>query len=195
MTNVTFALQDWHKALIQQIPAAVEITSRGRTVSLVPDSLPVEVLAQALEHGLRQKIADSAASALLDAFSAVHDEEAVKTSTSDSRKAWGNEHPEAVADAAQAAMEAAIVNLREHGWTVRQPGIGTLSDIQKTAIGLVRDALKRKGGKAWKAYTSLDKASDKTAHLLAIAEKPDNWVKLEPMARKILAQSGPDLDL
>lgn len=184
MTTTTFTL-----------PASIDVTSRGRTVLLDPASLPQEVLAQALEHGLRQKIADSAASALLDAFTQAHDEEAIKASTADSRKAWGNQHPEAVADAAQAAMEQAVANLREHGWTVRQPGMGTLSEVQKVAIGLVREALKRKGGKAWKAYASLDKASDKTAHLLAIAEKPDNWSKLEPAARKILAQQGPELDL
>lgn len=184
MPNVTFDL-----------PAAFDIASRGRTVSLDPSTLPLDVLTQALEHGLRQKIADAAASALADAYANALGDDIAKAATAADRKTWGDKNPDAVADAAEAAMQAAIGNLREHGWTVRTPGFGALSDVQKTAIGLVRAALKKKGGKAWKEYTGLPKVADKTAHLLAIAEKPDNWAKLEPMARKILAESGPDLDI
>ena len=178
-----------------ELPTSVEITSRGRTVLIAPESFPAAVLTQALEHGLRQKIADAAASALSDAFAAAHSPEETTAATPDARKAWGNDNPAAVADAAQSAMETAINNLREHGWTVRTPGVGTLTDAQKIAVGLVRDALKRAGGASWKEYAALEKASEKTAHLLALAEKPANAKKLAPIVARIMAESGPDLDL
>lgn len=188
MTTTTFAL-----------PSSIEISSRGRTVLLAPESLPQEVLAQALEHGLRQKIADSAASALLDAFSAVHDEEAVKASTSDSRKAWGNEHPDAVSDAAQAAMESAITNLREHGWTVRTGGVTpSMTREESVACDLVRQKIKLAGGADWRAIKDLKKAEQASILLDVVNGDRDSWLDAardEIAHQERLQKNGPKIKL
>ena len=166
------------------IPAALDVASRGQTVTLDLAALPKEVLAQALVHGLTQKIGDAAASALIDAFSAAHDEQTVKASTPAQRKAWGEANPDAVAAHARAALEKAVHNLKEHGWTARTGGGTSLDPMDKFRAEVVREIITRdKSSAVFKKYDAIDSSDQKARRefLLAIAAK--NAEKVDPVAK------------
>ena len=163
MTNFTITLPD-----------TFTVASRKRNVAVETASLSPEIIAQAVIHGLTQSIADTAASALADAYESANPEhglegDALKTA----RKAWGTENPDAVADAAEGNMRKRLDALLAGEWQTRGSSVDT-DPLDPYRRAVVREAIsKDKESDAWRAYAAIpsDDRKGRDTFLLDLAAK------------------------
>jgi len=171
------------------IADTLDVTSRKETVTLDVVTLSLDTLAQALVHGLTQKVADDAAKALKVAYdnatyaqaeadfgtgpeADARAEALIKAATADQRKAWGEANAERVSEATRDLMQAACDNLAKHGWTVRTAGVGSGDPLDVYRIRAARAAItNNKSGDNWLAYEAIDSSDQKAraAFLLDLA--------------------------
>lgn len=123
------------------------IVSRGQVAKLDVTKLPADVIAQAVLHGLKQKIADAAASA----------------------KKFAEENDMNVDEAAQVMMDKAIANLVTNGWTAaRTSSADPLATFKRQ---ILRAVLAQPANAEHKAkYDACETAADKNAFLDKLGE-------------------------
>jgi hypothetical protein len=165
---------------------ATEFSVESRDMKCPVDiaKLPAEILAQSALHGLKQKIADAAASAPTAAFDAAQAD--VEFSDRDARekarRAWINDPANADAIAAEslARMEKARDALYAGEWSARAAGGTGLTDDEKATVARFDAWLKLDAGKAAQAASkALKKAAptktatpnERARAKLALAEK------------------------
>lgn len=173
------------------LPATVDIESRGQVTTLdvatAIEAHGVDMVAQGFLHGVTQKVADAAASALKQAFEAA---DGPKDATTEARKAWGmasDANSDATDSTALNLMESAARNIIENGWTSRR--VNSSSDpLDAYRIAVVRKIiLDDKKSKSYKGYDAID-AKDQNArrdYLLALAAK--NVEAVDALAQEAMA--------
>lgn len=136
------------------LPAHVVVESRGQSVTVDMSTLSPEIVAQLVAHGVTQKVADKAASALSVAFKAAH--EGKDAESIDARKAWGESNPDAVAKATLALLVDGKRQVESGDWTIRASGSAGLSDAEKKLIKAARGIMQVIDGAADSAYRAID---------------------------------------
>lgn len=121
---------------------AVEVGSRGQSVTVDLAKLTHDILRQLLSHGIVQKIGDSASSAKAQAIAAKFGDEPNKADA----KAWAESDAgeKAIGEQAKLLMDKALDALYAGKWAIRE-GTGTsikMTDEQSLAIDIAKDALK-----------------------------------------------------
>lgn len=104
-----------------ELGETLEVTSREQTVKLDMTKLPDELIAQAVMHGLTQKIADAAAGA----------------------KKVAEESGVSIEDATVSLMAKVVERLEAGEWGATRGGSG-LSPVDKKVIALSREQLKQR---------------------------------------------------
>lgn len=175
------------------LPETVEIESRGQVTVLDVSALIAthggDMAARGFLHGITQKVADAAASALKNAFEAAG---GAKDATTEERKAWGEANAESVDAEALTLMESAARNLVENGWTTRRAGSAT-DPLDAYRAQVVRANIQSdKKSKAYKGYAAIDSKDQaaRRAYLLDIAAQ--NAEIVDPLAE---AARQADLEL
>ena len=198
MTDNTFTIS-------VTLPASVEIESRGQVTTLdVAAAITAhgaDMVAQGFLHGVTQKVADAAASALKQAFEAA---DGSKDATSEARKAWGtasDANSDATDSTALNLMESAARNIIENGWTSRRVN-STADPLDGYRLTIVRSIISGdKKSKAYRGYAAID-AKDQSArrdYLLALAAKNaeaiDTMAQAAMEADKLAARSTAGIKL
>lgn len=134
------------------LPATHVVTSRDRNVEVDISKLSAEIIARLALHGLTQKVADSAASALADAgFEGL------------SFKDLADAGKDKVRDAAQAAMVATIEALVKGEWTERKAA-AAVDPVVARIRKLLGEVLRGTQAAVWKAkFKDLEAAERATA--------------------------------
>lgn len=127
-----------------ELPDTHVITSRDRNVQVAIGDLRPEIIAKLALHGLTQKVADSAASALADAgFEGM------------SFKDLDEADKDKVRDAATAAMNATIDSLVKGEWSERRAA-QAVDPVTKRIRVILGDWLRATGKEAWAPFKALE---------------------------------------
>ena len=187
------------------LPSTVDIESRGQVTTLdVAAAITAhgaDMVAQGFLHGVTQKVADAAASALKQAFEAA---DGPKDATTEARKAWGmasDANSDATDSTALNLMESAARNIIENGWTSRRVN-STADPLDGYRLTIVRSIISGdKKSKAYRGYAAID-AKDQSArrdYLLALAAKNaeaiDTMAQAAMEADKLAARSTAGITL
>ena len=187
------------------LPSTVDIESRGQVTTLdVAAAITAhgaDMVAQGFLHGVTQKVADAAASALKNAFEAA---DGSKDATSEARKAWGtasDANSDATDSTALNLMESAARNIIENGWTSRRVN-SSADPLDAYRLTIVRSIISGdKKSKAYRGYAAID-AKDQSArrdYLLALAAKNaeavDTMAQAAMEADKLAARSTAGITL
>lgn len=127
-----------------ELPESHVVTSRDRNVSVDVTKLSADILAKLALHGLTQKVADSAASALADAGFA-------GLKFGDLEEADKNK----VRDAATAAMVATIESLVAGEWSERRAATA-VDPVTARIRRNLGEWLRAQGKAAWAPYKALE---------------------------------------
>lgn len=157
---------------------AVKVESRGITVPVELGKVPVELLQQLVLHGVKQKVADAASGAAMEAWRDIKGESAPKPSRDQMRDFVEGAGRAKTAEYTQAAMEKAAQALYDGKWQVREAG-GTssrLNDVDAIAHEMAKAALQA-------VFAKAVQASGKKATFA-------NFVTISPAIAKYFREGG-----
>ncbi|NNW55460.1 MULTISPECIES: hypothetical protein [unclassified Roseobacter] len=151
------------------LPETFDVSAGGSSVTVKVSALTEELIARLVLHGLRQKVADAAASA--KKLSEADDE------TRDKMTIAGD------------LMSKVATTLERGEWGVERGAGGSADPLDRFRLAIVRDQMKRPGNedvkKAYDAIASDDQAK-RRAFLMDIAGK--NAEAIDPAAQSLYEQ-------
>ena len=166
---------------------AISVSTRGIVRAVDMTKLSPEIINLVFEYGLRQKLADAAASALANAFEEHNPAHGLHGDALKSkRKEWGEANESLVLDHATTMLEAAIDKLYAGDWTARGESV-TADPLDKYRQAVVRDIIaKDKQSAAWKAYNAIDSTDQKARkkYLLELAAQRPETIDAMAQARR-----------
>lgn len=145
-----------------ETPDSLDVQSRGLTVTVDITKLPEDIIAHAVLHGLKQRIADSAAGAAYSACLAAIGTEKAKHKANVSEWTGDESNRMAIAKEGERMMLATVATLEGGDWGVVRTGGGGVDPVRAKARQLaavdLKLALTARDGNA-KAYTGLATAA------------------------------------
>lgn len=172
------------------LPDTIAIAARGHELAVDASKLAPEIIAQAVEHGLRQTIADAASAAASGAYeSAREDGEPDWKALSDKeRKTWTADNAQAIADYGRVLMEKRIDALMRGDWVTRVAAVAGMSDLEAMAVKVADEQMTPA---KWKehiaAWDDLSPAQRRKAKL-DVLQASASWDKIAKVAEGRLAE-------
>jgi hypothetical protein len=173
------------------LPETIVVMARGHVLEVDASALSPEIIAQAVEHGLRQTISDAASAAASGAYETQRDdgEPDWKALSDKERKAWTTDNGRAVADHGLILMQKRVDALMRGDWQTRTQSVPGMSDLEAMAVKVADESLTPA---AWKeripAWDELSPIQRKRAKL-DVLQASESWEKVCKVAESRLAES------
>lgn len=172
---------DTHKTI--DVPQGfIKVTSRGTEFTTARLNYPPHIMLALMDHGLSQKLADSASQVFADVWTDAKGKDASRPNKAE-RQAFAESHADAIRDATLAAMQKANDALMRGDWQVRVAnGTSTRSTpAEALALQMAQDVLAERFGKAAIALGLHDGPADKCpARIMAeLGDVPASFFNLD----------------
>ncbi len=127
-----------------ELPDTHEVHRSGTQAVVDLATLPKQIVANLVLHGLTQKVGDAAAGAVSTTFG-----EGWADQAADVKAAFKTEHADDIRKTAQGDMEAVVKQLTEGVWGVSRAGTG-MSPVEREMISIIRPQAKASDAERYK---------------------------------------------